>query len=155
MNKPKFAIRLAQASDLPAVIDLEGRSFTDPWSDESLRAELTCDDLRLPLICEFEGHLCGYMMAWRVVDQIHILNLATEPAQRRRGIASLLLARAAQEARQWGIREFTLEVRRSNEPGLQFYRKHGFCEVGIRPGYYADNGEDALVMSCPIAEHQD
>ncbi len=152
MNEPSFEVRLAQASDLPAVIDLENRCFVDAWSDESLRAELTADELRLPLVIEHDGQLCGYLMAWRVVDQIHILNLATDPDLRRQGVATRLLAAAVAQARRWSINEFTLEVRRSNDPAIRFYQKQGFGEVGIRPRYYADNGEDALIMSCAISE---
>jgi ribosomal-protein-alanine N-acetyltransferase len=147
MNEERHRVRLATAADFPAVNDLEIRCFADPWSSESLRVELTSDDMRLPLVIESDGQLSGYLLAWRVVDQLHILNLATDPTLRRQGLASKLLSRAAQEAFAWGIEEFTLEVRRSNKAAIGFYQKHGFREVGIRPRYYADNGEDALVMS--------
>ena len=152
MIDPVFSIRPAKTEDLPAVIELENRCFVDAWSGESLRAELTSDDLRLPLVAEYDGQLCGYLMAWRVVDQIHILNSATVPKLRRQGVASLLLAAAADQARRWNLTEFTLEVRRSNDSAIRFYKKHGFCEVGIRPRYYANNGEDALIMSCASSE---
>ncbi|MFT5233168.1 MAG: ribosomal-protein-alanine N-acetyltransferase [Candidatus Krumholzibacteriia bacterium] len=155
MNEEQHLVRLATAADLPAVIDLEIRCFSDPWSTDSLRAELTCDDLRLPLVIETNGQLSGYLMAWRVVDQLHILNLATDPTLRRQGLASKLLKRAAQEALAWGIEDFTLEVRRSNKAAIGFYQKHGFREVGIRPRYYADNGEDALVMSSTCVARPD
>ena len=89
-------------------------------------------------------------MGWLVVDQMHILNFATDPDFQRRGLGTLLLREAARQGEKLGMEEFTLEVRQSNLPALAFYKKHGFCETGVRPGYYVDNGEDAIIMACPL-----
>ncbi len=145
-----LVVRLGETSDLAAVVDLENRSFSDPWTPAALLGELVQDDLRLPLIATIDRQLVGYLMAWRVVDQLHILNIATDPEFLRRGIATALLREAARRGLELGMEEFTLEVRRSNTPAQAFYKKHGFCETGVRVGYYVDNGEDAVIMAGPL-----
>jgi len=109
-------VRTGNISDLAAVVDLENRSFSDPWTPAALLGELVPDDLRLPLMAVADGQVCGYLMAWRVVDQLHILNIATDPNLQRRGIATALLREAARRGLDLGMEEFTLEVRRSNTP---------------------------------------
>lgn len=143
-------IRPGRLADLDDVVRIEHASFDDPWSDLALAGELVEDILRLPLVAEVEGRVIGYVMAWKVAEQLHILNIAVDPDLRRAGIATLLLHACAREAIVLGLREITLEVRRSNTPAVRFYERHGFIEVGVREGYYADNGEDALIMNCEV-----
>lgn len=145
---PIIRVRTPRDDDLAAVIDLEKRSFTDPWDRTSLEQELNCDSLRLALVAEASGRVAGYLMAWKIVDQLHILNLASDPGLRRRGVGTALLMTAAGRAAKLGLTEITLEVRRSNQEALNFYLGHGFAQTGLRPGYYADNGEDAIIMAC-------
>jgi ribosomal-protein-alanine N-acetyltransferase len=147
----EVVVRPGQSADLTAVVELENRCFSDPWTPATLLGELVADDLRLPLVVECDGRLRGYLMAWRVVDQMHILNIATDPAFHRRGLGTTLLREAARQAARLQLAEFTLEVRRSNTPARAFYTRHGFDETGVRPGYYADNGEDAIIMTCAVA----
>ena len=144
-------MRLGRVADLAAVVQLENRSFSDPWTPAALLGELIEDDLRMPLVAVNGDQLCGYLMAWRVVDQLHILNIATDPDFQRRGIATALLREAARRGLDLAMEEFTLEVRRSNTPAQAFYKKHGFRETGVRAGYYVDNGEDAIIMAGPLA----
>ncbi len=148
----EIEIRSGGPEDLGAVIRLEKAAFSDPWSQEALFGELLPDSLRMPLIAEVDGTLCGYLMAWRVVDQLHILNIATDPALLRRGIGTKMLLVAGRLAAAAGLVEITLEVRRSNTSARRFYNHHHFVEMGVRPGYYQDNGEDAIVMTAVIAE---
>ena len=150
-REEKITIRQGELADLPAVSRIEKDSFADAWSDNALGGELLADDLRLPLVAVAAGRLVGYLMAWKVVDQLHVLNIAVDPDRRRGGVATALLLEAARAARRIGLTELTLEVRRGNDPALNFYRRHGFIEVGVREGYYADSGEDALIMNCPLA----
>lgn len=144
-------VRPGRVADLAAVVRLENCCFGDPWAPAALLRELVADDLRLPLVLEASGRVGGYLMAWRVVDQMHILNIATDPDLRRRGLGTTLLREAARQAARLQLAEFTLEVRRSNTPARAFYAKHGFEVTGVRPGYYADNGEDAIIMTCAVA----
>ena len=146
-----ITIREARLEDLVPVRAIEHASFDDPWSDDALLGELLADALRLPLVAEIEGEVAGFLMAWKVADQLHILNIAVHPKIRRGGIATAMLLAGAERARDLGLCEITLEVRRGNGSALAFYRKHGFIEVGVRERYYPDTGEDALIMTCPIA----
>ena len=149
---PDILIRTPQPSDLARLIELENRCFSDPWSPLALRAELARDHLRRPLVAEVDGVVTGYLMAWRVVEMLHILNIATDPAQRRSGVGTALLLEAARRAKDEGQSRITLEVRRSNDEARSFYKRHGFTETGIRPRYYADNGEDALIMDALLTD---
>ncbi len=88
----------------------------------------------------------GFLVAWHVVDELHVLNVATAPEMRRRGIGSVLVEAALAYAAESGVRLVLLEVRRSNEPALRLYEKFGFDVSGVRERYYADNDEDALEM---------
>ena len=145
-----MVVRGGRPEDRIEGVKLELRCFSDPWPPAALLGELSADELRLPLILEVAGQLRGYLMGWLVVDQLHILNFATDPDFQRRGLATTLLREAARRGAGLGMVEFTLEVRQSNEPALGFYKKHGFRETGVRRGYYVDNGEDAIIMACPL-----
>ncbi len=147
-----ITIRRSDRRDLAAVSRIEHASFDDPWSDEALLSEIEADAMRLPLAAECDGQVCGFLMAWRVVDQLHILNIAAAPAARRLGVGTALLLEASRLAVAGGLVEVTLEVRVSNQGARAFYRRHGFAETGLRPNYYSDNGEDAVIMTAACAD---
>lgn len=145
------AIRAGRPEDLAQVEHIERRCFDDPWSREALHTELVPDVMRLALVAERGGTVEGYLMAWRVLDELHVLNIAVEPGLQRGGIGTALLLAAARDAAARGQTGITLEVRASNETARAFYRRHGFDETGLRLRYYSDNGEDAVVMTAPTA----
>jgi len=91
----------------------------------------------------------GFLLAWEVVDELHVLDVATHPAFRRRGIARALLRHAITHAQRRCARIALLEVRRSNAPAIALYSRHGFEETSVRRAYYAD-GEDALEMALAL-----
>jgi ribosomal-protein-alanine N-acetyltransferase len=142
-----ITVRAPRPGDLAEVMAMEDRCFGDPWSAEALEQELVPDRLRYPLIAEISGQVVGYLMAWKIVDQLHLLNIATDPEFQRKGVATALLLAAARRAAAWGLIEITLEVRESNLAARAFYARHGFLPRGLRRGYYVDNGEDAIVMT--------
>jgi len=148
---PGITMRTPRPGDLSQVVAMENRSFTDPWSAEALEQELVPDRLRLPLVAEAAGKIVGYLMAWKILDQLHVLNIAADPDFRRRGVGTALLRAAAGEAAEMGLVEITLEVRESNHEAHAFYLGHGFATTGRRRGYYADNGEDAIIMTRPVS----
>ncbi len=148
---PEVVVREGGPADLAAVIAIENTCFGDPWSPEALLGELLADELRLPLVAECGGTVVGFLMAWRVADQLHVLNIAADPRWRRQGIGTKLLREAARRGLGQGLVEVTLEVRRGNTAGRAFYRRHGFRESGVRARYYADNGEDALILDCDLS----
>jgi ribosomal-protein-alanine N-acetyltransferase len=84
-----------------------------------------------------------------MVDEAHIVAIATHPEYRRRGIGERLLSRALELAREREARAVTLEVRVSNLPAQRLYEKFGFRRVGVRRRYYTDTGEDAIIMTTP------
>jgi ribosomal-protein-alanine N-acetyltransferase len=150
VSAPAVRIRAGDPQDLPAVQRIERASFADPWPATALLQELAPSALRLPLILEVGGTVIGYLMAWHTPDQLHVLNVAIDPAHRRQGHGRRLLEVALTAARRTGAREVTLEVRPGNTAALAMYRALGFQQTGRRPHYYADTGEDALVLSCTV-----
>ncbi len=145
-------VRPGDIGDLAVVVAMEKGAFRDPWSQESLFSELLGDKMRMPLVAELDGCVCGYLMAWRVVDQLHILNIATDRNYLRRGVGTALLLAAARLAASGGQTEITLEVRCSNAGARGFYRHHHFAETGLRKGYYQEDGEDAIIMTASCSD---
>jgi ribosomal-protein-alanine N-acetyltransferase len=131
-----------------------------PSDREAVDAILKPSDLRVDIDAELERKLSlvwvlrldprqdpvGFLLAWHVVDELHLLEIATHPEMRRRGVARNLLLALLEQARSLHARLLLLEVRRSNEAAIRLYRSLGFRTTGVRRGYYADNSEDALEM---------
>jgi ribosomal-protein-alanine N-acetyltransferase len=148
---PRFEIRRMRGEDLDPVMEIERAAFRHPWSVELLRRELTHDWSTILLAFApgpggGEGKLLGFVIFWVVHDEIHILNVAVDPADRRQGVGRALISACIERARQLGSALVTLEVRRSNHAAFSLYRGFGFHSVGVRPNYYVDEGEDAIVM---------
>jgi len=143
-----------QEEDVDAVFAIEKLSFPFPWKRNQFVEELK-DDLAHILIATIdhagEKKIAGYICWWTVADEIHILNLATHPDVRRKGVATTLLRALFTYAGEKGITFATLEVRRFNTPAFQLYKKFGFAARGIRKGYYPE-GEDAIVMELIMEE---
>jgi len=144
-----LAFRRMRSSDLPRVMEIERAAFSHPWSEELVRRELSHDFSTVLLavaVAAGEEECHGFIITWLVHDELHVLNVAVAPEARRRGVARALLGEAEARGRAEGARVATLEVRRSNGAAIGLYRSLGYGEVGMRPRYYAEDGEDALVM---------
>jgi ribosomal-protein-alanine N-acetyltransferase len=148
-------IREMKREDLDAVLEIERESFRTPWSRPLFEKELI-----IPFACTFVAcHLLhfevvGYLCMWLVGNETHILNLAVHPQERNKGIGTYLLRYGVEYCRSRGMQEITLEVRRSNHRAISLYRNFQFQPRGIRPRYYQDSGEDAIVMGlCLDADH--
>jgi len=137
------AIRRLAYSDLPAVIAIERRSFPTPWSLAMFVLELSKPS-GICLAATDGDELLGYLVCSRYDQVWHLMNVAVAPEHRRSGIARGLIAKLVDEA--GGKLPFTLEVRVSNSPAIAMYKMLGFRSAGVRPRYYQDNGEDALIM---------
>jgi ribosomal-protein-alanine N-acetyltransferase len=150
VERDGLVIRRMELDDLGAVMALEARAFPHPWSEGLLRRELQHDWSTILLAFDRrpgDGDvLLGFVIAWVVHDEIHVLNLAVDPPHRRRGVARTLLLEVLDRARGLHARTVTLEVRRSNQAAQRLYEGLGLRPVGVRPNYYADEGEDAIVM---------
>lgn len=138
-------IRDMLAVDLPNVYGLECRTFSRPWSLRLFAQELAGDS-SLTLVCEMDGVLVGYLVADMFVDVWHLMNVAVEESLRRQHIASDLIEAYFAITERRPHRGHTLEVRVSNESAIELYRSFGFLSTGVRPRYYDDNAEDALIM---------
>jgi ribosomal-protein-alanine N-acetyltransferase len=94
----------------------------------------------------------GFLLTWRVADEVHVLNIATSPLFRRMGVARELMRHCVRYARDNQARLLLLEVRRSNDAAISLYRSLGFHSINLRPGYYSDNLEDAVEMAMVLDE---
>ena len=141
--RQRAAVRRLAYSDLPAVISIERRSFPTPWSLAMFVLELSKPS-GICLAATEGDELLGYLVCSRYDRVWHLMNVAVAPEQRRLGVASRLIARLLEEAGR-GL-PFTLEVRVSNRVAIAMYERLGFRSAGVRPRYYQDNGEDALIM---------
>lgn len=140
----QFAIRGMTSDDLEKVLEVENQCHTHPWSADLFRRELENPLAGVDLMW-LGDQLCGYLCSWFIQDELHILNVATAQAFRRRGIASALMNHVLTRSVKSGMDRAFLEVRAGNAGAVALYRAFGFETVYRRPRYYPD-GEDALVM---------
>ena len=133
--------------DLPAVHAIERASFSVPWPDDAYRNEIRSNRLASYVVARAGDDVVGFGGLWVMVDEAHVTTFAVDPRWRRRGVGEWLLLSLLDLAVARRAREATLEVRLSNMPARRLYEKYGFRPVGIRPRYYSDNGEDALIMT--------
>lgn len=143
----KIIIRKMTMDDIEQVLAIDRVSFSLPWPERSFRFELTDNPASRCWVAEMDGKLVGMIVAWLIVSEVHVATLATHPDFRRQGIAKKLLAYALRELRNEGAQSSFLEVRASNFAAQEMYRKFGYEESGVRPRYYRDNDEDALLMT--------
>jgi ribosomal-protein-alanine N-acetyltransferase len=151
-DEENIIFRPMTVADVEQVYEIDVNSFSLPWSSRSFRYEVTENAASRPWVAECQeasgqSRIVGMLVMWLVIDEAHIGTFATHPQYRRRGIGQRLLAHALLDAYKHGIRTVFLEVRRSNLNAQGLYRKFGFVEDGVRPRYYVDNNEDALLQA--------
>jgi ribosomal-protein-alanine N-acetyltransferase len=140
--------------DIPEMMAIERDSSPNPWSEGMFLNELATPIARLLIARatgDVRGSIAGYIVYWRIDDEIHLQDIAVRRDLRRRHIAFRLLAEAVSMECAKGACKATLEVRRTNRPAQQLYEKFGFSVQGLRKGYYTDTGEDALIMWANLA----
>ena len=137
-------IRRLTYADLPHVVAIERRAFTTPWSLAMFVLELSKPS-GICLAAVVEDELVGYLVCSRYDLVWHIMNVSVDPDRRRRGIATAMIEALFERVGDPDA-HYTLEVRRSNQGAYGLYERLGFKGAGIRRRYYADNGEDAIVM---------
>ena len=149
----KLTIESMRVEDLAEVQKIELASFSSPWPENAYRSELMTNRLASYLVARVGGRIVAYGGMWLMVDEGHIITFAVHPDWRRQRIGERLLLAFLDLAADRGAHEATLEVRLSNLPARRLYEKYGFRPVGLRPRYYSDNGEDALIMTTePLAD---
>jgi [ribosomal protein S18]-alanine N-acetyltransferase len=142
-----YIIRKMTLDDLEQVVAIDQASFSLPWPARSFQFELTDNPASRCWVAEINGHIVGMVVAWLIVDEIHIATFATHPDFRKQNIGKNLLSHTLKSAQEEGAISSFLEVREGNAIAQEMYRKFGFVESGRREGYYKDNDETAILMS--------
>ena len=146
MDINDIIINKMKSSDIDQVLIVENLCFTIPWSFQSFVNELTYNKFAHYHVARHSEMIIGYSGLWKVLDEGHITNIAVHPDFHRQGVASKMLESLMQFSIENEIASLTLEVRKSNIPAQNLYKKYGFTEAGIRKAYYSDNHEDAIIM---------
>ena len=145
-DKAKIRVRIAKSSDLDDIYVLYVQTFATPWSKEALSYDILENDNAFVIVAEYEGEFAGYADIWTVLDEADLNSIAVRVDFRRKGIGDAIMLAMTEMLSANGVATINLEVRVSNMPAIKLYKKYGFNECGVRPGYYLDNGEDALIM---------
>lgn len=145
-----FRMRRMEEGDIGAVMDIQMSSFSDPWTPLAFALELRCNPrARYEVALDEEGALLGYIGWWESDEAASLVQIATAPNARRRGVAHALLSRALASAAKSGCPFMQLEVRSRNDGAIAFYLKEGFERVGVRAGYYQAPEDDAVMLVRP------
>ncbi len=145
-------VRNMKGSDLPRVLEIEQASFPVPWTGNMFQYQLGMQDVSENIVITRNGRLAGYLIGWAICDEIHILNVAVDPEERKQGHAGRMIREFVRRGRQRGAERVVLEVRRSNLGAQKMYQKYGFKIIDVIEGYYSETGEDALVMKLDLDE---
>ena len=137
--------RLCEEKDLPVVMELDREAFFDPWSLETWQRELQ-NPIAVWIVEEVEREIVGYAGIWNVAGEAQVMRVAVRKALRNQGLGLLLTQELVQKAREAGAEAVTLEVRESNIAAQKVYERCGFVSGGVRPHYYEDTGEGAVIM---------
>jgi [ribosomal protein S18]-alanine N-acetyltransferase len=150
--RPPLRVRIEPMTmdDIADVHDIERASFPTPWPTYAFRQELETNRLAHYLVVRAEGRTVAYAGIWMMVDEAHITTFAVLPEWRRRGIGARLMLAVLQLSLELHASVATLEVRLGNLAARMLYQRFGFRPVGVRPRYYSDNGEDALIMTTEL-----
>jgi len=138
---------LSLLADLDTILEIELESFVNPWTREMYLADLENHGVSFCYVVrDASQRVIGYCSFWRVLDELHVNNVAVTPAYRARGAGTALMREVLREGARMGARRATLEVRRSNEAARRLYERLGFTVTGLRRGYYTSPVEDALIL---------
>lgn len=140
-----LVIRPAAPSDAPGIAELEIETSGHPWSEESILHDITESKIAVVISAELDDKLVGYADVWNIAGEGQLNNIAVTGEARGNHIGQKMMEYLFDALRESGATEMSLEVRVSNTPARRMYEKLGFVNLGIRPGYYEDNGEDAVI----------
>ena len=145
-----YTVRLAAETDIPAVLAIEKELYTDPWTEISFLSCLT-DNTDFFVVEETDGIteavICGFAVLDRSLGiEAELHNIAVASSHQGKGLAKMLMDAIIESTRTHGADKIMLEVRASNAPAIALYTKYGFEKVGLRPGYYRNPIETAILM---------
>ncbi len=141
-----YGIEALSLSTIDAVAAIDAQCFPRPWRRSTYQSELSFGPARYVVALDQDGTVCGFAGMWVVIDEAHVTKIAVDPRYRRRGVGRRLLSYLIELACAEGCTRIYLEVAVSNIAAQNLYHALGFVSKGIRAKYYADTGEDALVM---------
>lgn len=139
----------AELDDLDDIVEMEKEYFADSWSLNSVKLQI---DNEKVIVLKFGEEILGYCIFMVAADEGEILRIATRENIRKAGLGKKLLTSVISEMKELGVNEVFLEVRAGNESAIALYKSIGFGEIGIRKGYYKDNGEDAVLFKLEIKD---
>lgn len=139
-------VRKMAEEDIDGVLEIENEAFTTPWSRESFRTEIRENLLAYYLVAVVDEKIVGYGGIWLILNEGHITNIAVKEEYKGNGIGNHLVEGLICYCMKYEILNMTLEVRESNIVAQNLYKKYDFVDCGRRPKYYADDGEDAIIM---------
>ena len=142
-----MTIREMTQKDIDAVAGVDNAAFPDAWKETTFCEEIEKDYSHY-FVCESDGEIIGYVGIWCIYETAELIRIATVPKFRKRGIAKELMHEILECAKTFGCERMMLEVRRSNIPAQELYKKFGFNEISVRKGYYS--GEDAIIMEAKV-----
>ncbi|MBK5211578.1 MAG: tRNA (adenosine(37)-N6)-threonylcarbamoyltransferase complex transferase subunit TsaD [Coriobacteriia bacterium] len=139
------ALRSLVPSDIEAMVAIEEALEHPEWTRGLIEAEFELIN-RIWVGAFLQGELVGFAGFADLAGDVHVLDVVTAPTARRKGVARKLILTGMQRALEWRTNKITLEVRVSNDSAIKLYESLGFVQAGVRPSYYSDNHEDALIM---------
>jgi len=144
------SLRAAMQSDLPAILEIDGAAFSQPWSEKSFQDALDDKTRTVSLVAQSDdGTVCGFGFAWHVGEEGEIATLAVADSECGKGLGETIVRALLKELHARGATQIFLEVRPSNISAQRLYEKIGFVQIGLRKNYYA-NGESAIVMKVAL-----
>ena len=141
-----YRITKMEAIDLEDVMAIENLVFTSPWTKEMFYSEFFDNPLSFSFVAKEDDQIVGYLFAWEVSCEFHLMNIAVAPKWQRKGIGEGLIKRMLEVGRERLIKQIFLEVRVSNASAISFYERLQFYKIGVRKNYYCSPSEDALIV---------
>lgn len=142
----EFIIRGIVEDDIDEIVEIEKECFATPWPKDAFVTEIRENKLAKYVVVEADGQVAGYGGIWLILNEGHITNIAVKKEFRGLGIGNRIVEGLIYYCASKNIDSMTLEVRKSNIVAQNLYKKYGFVEYGVRPKYYSDNNEDAIIM---------
>ncbi len=139
-------VNVAKKTDIKYIADIEKSIFKDYWGEETLLNSFDNNQIKY-WVAKIDEEIVGYVALWILIDEGHITNIAVLEEYRKKGVGRKLIAIVKKEMEELNLSRITLEVRKSNLVAQNMYNSEEFEVEGIRPKYYNDNGEDAVIMS--------
>jgi ribosomal-protein-alanine N-acetyltransferase len=141
-----------EEDDIPCILEIENVSFQNPWRDSTFVGEIANEGVSFPyvIVHRILKRIIGYIIYWKMQEEVQISNFAIHPDFRRKGIGEAVMRNVIKAIQRAGGVYVFLEVRPSNLAARALYKKLGFKILGTKRDYYHTPVEDALIMGRPL-----